>query len=180
VLESSAIEVVPAHRHADVVAELRNDAGAAPRAVVVFEVQRRVDRDEPVAWTQMLASALGRHGAEAQLVVLAFDEATARWARGPHTLGGLRLSPVVLGPRDLPHLGSVAEARAQLLLAVLIALARSAEAAGRVGRALSTEAEADILLAAEAVAELDDTVQRQRLASLVEGAAPASIRAGIL
>jgi len=179
VLESSSIEVVPAHRHADFVAELRAEAGELC-AVVVLEVQRQVDRHKPLAWTQMVASALGRHGVEVVLVVLSFDETTAAWASGPHTLGALALRPVVLGPRDLPHLGSAAEAREQLALGVLIALARSAEAVARPWRALSPEAEADILHAAEAVAELDDLAQRQRLASLVEGAAPASIRARIL
>lgn len=69
---------------------------------------------------------------------------------------------MVLGPRDLPHLASVAEA------------------AARGAAALSEESEADILLAAEAVADLTDTTVRQRLASLVEGAAPAAIRARTL
>lgn len=180
VLESTAIEVVPAHRHADFVAELRDETGGPLRAIVVLEVQRRADPDKPRAWIQMVASALGRHAARVVLVVLAFDEATARWARRPHDEGALLLRPVVLGPGDLPHLVSVADARAHLLLAVLIALARSAEAAARGRRGLSPEAELDVLHAAEAVTELADPRLRQRLASLIEGAAPADIRARIL
>ena len=128
----------------------------------------------------MAASVLGRHAARVVLVVLAFDEATARWARRPHDEGALVLRPVVLGPRDLPHLASVQDAREHLLLAVLVALARSAEAAARGRLSLSPEAEADVLYAAEAVTELADTQLRQRLASLIEGAAPAEIRARIL
>ncbi len=180
VLESTTIEVVPAHRHADFVAELRDEAGGPVRAIVVLEVQRRPDPDKPRAWIQMVASVLGRHGARVVLVVLAFDEATARWARRSHDEGALLLRPVVLGPRDLPHLASVQAAREHLLLAVLVALARSAEAAARGSRTLSPEAEADVFHAAEAVTELADTQLRQRLASLIEGAAPAEIRARIL
>jgi hypothetical protein len=180
VLESTAIEVVPAHRHADFVAELRDEAGGPVRAIVVLEVQRRPDPDKPRAWIQMVASVLGRHAARVVLVVLAFDEATARWARRPRDEGALLLRPVVLGPRDLPHLASVEEARAHVVLAVLVALARSAEAAARGRRSLSPEAEADVLYAAEAVTELADAQLRQRLASLIEGAAPAEIRARIL
>ncbi|MBK8939797.1 MAG: hypothetical protein IPM79_19795 [Polyangiaceae bacterium] len=49
-----------------------------------------------------------------------------------------------------------------LLLAVLVALARSAEVAARGPRSLTPEAEADVLRAAEAVTELTETRQRQR------------------
>ncbi|MBK6515137.1 MAG: hypothetical protein IPM79_19780 [Polyangiaceae bacterium] len=90
------------------------------------------------------------------------------------------LRPVLLGPRDLPHLASVDYAREHLLLAVLVALARSAEVDARGPRDLTPEAEADVLRAAEVVTELTDPRQRQRLASLIEGAAPAAIRATIL
>ncbi|MBK8942214.1 MAG: hypothetical protein IPM79_32570 [Polyangiaceae bacterium] len=86
----------------------------------------------------------------------------------------------MLSPRDLPHLASIDYAREHLLLAVLVALARSAEVAGRGPRGLTAEAEADVLRAAEAVTELTDPRLRQRLASLIEGAAPAEIRANIL
>lgn len=78
VLESTVIEVVPAHRHADFVAELRDEAGGEVRAVVVLEVQRRADASKPRAWMQMVASAHGPHGVDVALVVLTFDEATAR------------------------------------------------------------------------------------------------------
>ncbi|MBK8942217.1 MAG: hypothetical protein IPM79_32585 [Polyangiaceae bacterium] len=82
----------------------------------------------------------------------------------------------MLGPRDLPHLVSIDYAREHLLLAVLVALARSAEVAARGPRSLTAEAEADVLRAAEAVTELTDLRLRQRLASLIEGAAPADPR----
>ncbi len=180
VLESTAIEVVPAHRHADFVAELRDTADGPLRAIVILEVQRRADPEKPRAWIQMVASALGRHAVRVVLVVLTFDEATASWARQPRDEGALVLRPIVLGPRDLPHLASIDYAREHLLLAVLVALARSAEVAGRGPRGLTAEAEADVLRAAEAVTELTDPRLRQRLASLIEGAAPAEIRANIL
>jgi hypothetical protein len=180
VLESTAIEVVPAHRHADFVAELREEAAGPVRAIVILEVQRRVAPEKPRAWIQMVASALGRHAVRVVRVVLTFDEATAAWARRPRDDGALLLRPVVLGPRDLPHLTSLDFAREHLLLAVLVALARSAEVAARGSRGLTPEAEADVLRAAEVVTELADPRQRQRLASLIEGAAPAAIRATIL
>ena len=180
VLESTAIEVVPAHRHADFVAELRDTADGPLGAIVILEVQRRADPEKPRAWIQMVASALGRHAVRVVLVVLTFDEATASWARQPRDEGALVLRPIVLGPRDLPHLVSIDYAREHLLLAVLVALARSAEVAARGPRSLTAEAEADVLRAAEAVTELTDLRLRQRLASLIEGAAPAEIRANIL
>lgn len=178
VVDPSAIEAVPTHRSADFVALVREAAHAPVSLVAVVEVQRRSDAEKRFAWPQLLAGLAARHRAPVELVVLCFDEHTARWAREPPSIGAsLVTRPCVLGPRELPHLGSLDFARQHLELSVLVGLARAAERQPR--RRLSAEALHDLLLAVSAVAELEDHPRKYELARLLQSTAPESIRATI-
>ncbi len=179
VVDPSSSEAVPTHRSADFVALVRETLDAPVALVAVVEVQRRRDAEKRWAWPQLLAGLAARHRAPVELIVLCFDERTAGWAREPPSIGAsLVTRPCVLGPRELPHLGSLDFAKQHLELAVLVGLARAAEQQPR--RRLSGEALHDLLLAVSAVAELGAHPRKYELSRLLQSTAPESIRATII
>lgn len=107
VADSALAEVTPVLRTPDFVAEVRAEGEDKPRLILVVEVQRGTDVDKPFTSPLCLAMLHARHRVPVLLLVWVFDAKTARWARGPHVLGrGLALSPVVVGPADLPAITS--------------------------------------------------------------------------
>jgi hypothetical protein len=179
VVDPSAIDVAPSHRSADFVALLREGPESPASVALVVEVQRRVDEAKRWAWPQILATLAARHRAPAMLVVLCFDESTARWARELDAGGSLRLEPYVLGPRELPHLGSIERARRHVDLAVLIGLARAANPSAQARGTMGREALDDLLAAVASVSELEDHRRRDALAWLLRSTAPSGVRATI-
>lgn len=179
VVDPSAIDVAPSHRSADFVALLRTGPGGPVSVALVVEVQRRADEAKRWAWPQILATLAARHRAPAMLVVLCFDELTARWARELDTGDSLRLYPFVLGPRELPHLGSMEHARRHVDLAVLIGLARPANPSAQARGTMAPEALDDLLAAVASVSELEDPTRRHTLAWLLRSTAPSGVRATI-
>ncbi len=179
VVADSALTELPSQRNADFVAHVHEEGRARPRLTVIVEVQRGRRREKKYAWSEYVVRAARRHGAPVVLLVWVFDARTARWARGPHKLGpGFAYSPVVIGPEELPAVGSVEEAAAHLDLATLVALTRLGEAAAK-KTDLPGEAQAEVLRVAAAAVKLSDEEVRDRIATALYGAASVAFR-GIL
>lgn len=178
VADSALAEVTPVLRSPDFVAEVRAEGEEKPRLILVVEVQRGTDGDKPFTWPLCLAMLHARHRVPVLLLVWVFDAKTARWARGPHVLGrGFALSPVVVGPANLPAVASAAEATEHLELAVLVALTRLGEAAARGADLPDAAAQAEVLRVAEAATQLEDENMKRKVASLLHGAAKEPFRA---
>lgn len=95
---------------------------------VVTEVQLRADARKRRTWPAYVATLHARLGCPVMLLVLCPDPAVAAWAANPIVVGepGLVLTPVVLGPGDVPVITDPALARLHPELAVLSALAHGA------------------------------------------------------
>ena len=98
-------QAVPAEWRADLVVELRGgpDHDGAVMGVVV-EIQRSRDDDKRRSWPFYAAALHARLRCPTCLIVIATDEATARWAATPleSVQLGSSLVPLVLGPDDIP------------------------------------------------------------------------------
>lgn len=123
---------------------------AAPRAVLVIEVQTLIDAAKRHTWPLYLAGAFARHRCDADLVVVTLDRDIAAWAARPILTGalggGLALTPLVVGPDRIPRITDPDHARRVPELAVLSALAHAGE----------PDAEPIALAALTALADLDN------------------------
>lgn len=166
-------EVVPVLRSADFVALIHAGLTRTIELVIVVEVQRNIDDDKQYVWPQYVVGLGAQHRAPVLLLVWTFDEPVARWARRACPAGpSLRLTPTVIGPRDLPRIRSTEDARAHVELTMLTALTRLGG-----GRPPTPAAEEEVLRVAEVVAHLPDTDRRRRYASLLHAAARDPFRA---
>lgn len=122
-------EVTPTEYRADVV--LRGEG-----VYVIVEVQRAVDARKRRTWMGYVAGASARHGCDVILLVVALDDAVAKWAREPIRTGhpGFDLVPIVVGPSQLPKRLDATVASACPELAVLCAMVHGR---GRHGFALA-------------------------------------------
>lgn len=90
----------------------------------VVEIQLRQDPDKSFSWPAYVCNLRSRIRSPVCLLVLAGDEAVARWARRAIHLGGdNHFKPWVLGPSDVPEITDEATARADPELALLSAVA---------------------------------------------------------
>jgi hypothetical protein len=121
-------DVAPTEYRADAVVTL-NVADTAVFAVVV-EVQLRVDARKRRTWPAYVATLHARLGCPVMLLVVCPDHTVAAWSAAPVVIGdpGLVLTPVVLGPRQVPVVTDVEEARRHPELTVLSALAHGGRA----------------------------------------------------
>jgi hypothetical protein len=73
---------------------------------VIVEVQLRPDQRKHLSWPAYLATARARLGSPALLLVICPESRVAAWARQSIPLGhpGLVLTPLVLGPEEVPVL----------------------------------------------------------------------------
>jgi hypothetical protein len=127
-VSESTFPVSMADTHADVVIVLRG-ADAAPRLVVVVEVQLAVDRDKPRRWLTYHVAAEQRHACMAVVFVVAPDARVARWARKPRAVGPRgNFAPLVLGPDEIPRIADLTEIERSAELAVLSLLAHRRDA----------------------------------------------------
>lgn len=101
------------------------DANGQPALAVVVEVQRSRDQDKPYSWPVYLATLRSRFRCHALLVVLAPDAAIARWCARPIPMGqpGWVLTPLVVGPDNVPVVVDPEEVRAHPWLAAFSVLA---------------------------------------------------------
>ena len=124
-LESGDLsEHTPAAYHADALVTF---GGEQPTLAVVVEVQLRPDRRKHLSWPAYLATARARLNCPVMLLVICPEGGAAAWARRPIPLGhpGLVLTPLVLGPDEVPVL-TVAEDVAAPELAVVSAAVHGA------------------------------------------------------
>lgn len=127
-------ELAPTELRADAVVRLRGPPG---RCAVVVEVQLADDPAKSWSWPAYLANLRARERSDVLLLVLTLDAALAGRLARPIPLGhpGFALTPLVLGPTELPVITDREEAARSPELAVLSALAHGrgpqAEAIGR-------------------------------------------------
>ena len=113
-------QIQPTEYRADLVVLLLR--GNAVLGIVV-EVQLAPDERKDFVWPVYVTSLRARLRCPVHLLVVAYDEATARWARRPIDLGGAnRFTPWVIGPSAVPHVTDPEQAREDPELAVLSAL----------------------------------------------------------
>ena len=129
-LESSELgDVVPPEYRADVVIVLALEGGRAVLALAL-EAQLGVDPRKRFTWPVYETSLRARHGCDAAVLVIAPDEAVARWCEEPIAIGpaGCVMRPIVIGPARVPIVTDEAVARAEPELAVLSAIAHGRDA----------------------------------------------------
>jgi hypothetical protein len=126
-IESAELtDIQPAEYRADLVVLLLDDV---PVLGIVVEVQLRPHEDKRFSWPVYVAGLRARIRCPVCLLVVAADEAVARWAARPIELGGSsRLVPLVLGPAGVPEVTDGDEARRDPELAVLSAMAHGRDA----------------------------------------------------
>lgn len=105
---------------------LRMIPGAAPVHAFILEVQLAPDPRKDFTWLTYLGGIEAREGCPVTLVVLTLDERTARWAAALHSRrggGSAVITPLVIGPAQIPRITDLAQARASPEMAVLSAAA---------------------------------------------------------
>jgi hypothetical protein len=121
-------DVAPTEYRADAVVTL--NVADNPVLAVVVEVQLRVDARKRRTWPAYVATLHARLGCPVMLLVVCSDPMVAEWCAKPVVIGdpGLVLTPVVLGPRQVPVVTDVEVARRHPELTVLSALAHGGRA----------------------------------------------------
>jgi len=148
VVGSEVIKARPDSLRADLVLRLGEPSEPAWLALVV-EVQLRTKEDKRLKWPVYVAGVRAELACPVVLVVVAPRASVARWARARIELGhpGFALQPIVLGPDGIPVIDDAEEARRNVRLAILSAMAHGRGARGY-----------DVGLAAlRAVAQLDES-----------------------
>jgi hypothetical protein len=140
-------EVQPAEYRADLVLLLLDDV---PVFGIVVEVQLSPDDRKQYVWPVYVAGLRARLECPVSLLVITADDACARWAAKPISLGGDScLVPWVVGPSGVPEVTDEAVALADPELAVLSAMAH--------GKSTDTEKSIRIAQVAQQVsANLDE------------------------
>lgn len=114
-------EIQPAEYRADLVVLLLD---GAPVLGIVIEVQLSADERKRFVWPAYVANLRARFECPVCLLVVAGDEAVARWASKPVEIGGgNRFVPLVLGPSGVPEITDEVAAQSDPELAVLSAMA---------------------------------------------------------
>jgi hypothetical protein len=155
VFSAELTEIAPAEYRADLIVRLFGDScGENPVYAVIVEVQLQRKEEKRYVWPYYAASLRARLRCPVGLLVVAADDAVARWASKPVKTGGVfPYAPYVLGPSGVPAVESEVEARAHPELAVLSAMAH--------GRDADPARAARIAAAAHAASlNLDDDVSR--------------------
>ncbi|WP_285491800.1 hypothetical protein [Actinomadura sp. NBRC 104425] len=121
----------------DRLAELRADAvieywEKTRRFAVIVEVQLDHDRGKHFSWPAYMMGLRARLRCPVILLVLSPDQTAAKWCARTIDLGhpGMTLTPIVLGPREIPYVTDPEHAARVPELAVLSALAHGAAPGG--------------------------------------------------
>lgn len=120
-------DVAPTEYRADAVVTLENPDGTAMSVVV--EVQLKADPRKRRSWPAYLGTLYARLGRPVALLVVCPQRSVAEWCAEPITIGppGSVVTPVALGPEQLPVVTDLEVARRLPEFAVLSAIAHSAE-----------------------------------------------------
>jgi hypothetical protein len=123
---SDLTDVAPTEYRADAVITLANDTGLV--LAVVIEAQLRIDPRKRQTWPVYVATLHARLGCPIILLIVCPKPAVATWCAEPIVIGtpGLTLTPVVLGPNDVPVVTDPDQAKRQPELAVLSAMTHGA------------------------------------------------------
>src|SRR5579883_514559 len=130
VVDPATRAVIPTGQRSDVAVLLEDNGRAVLGAIL--EPQGRPDPDKWFAWPKYTADLHAEIRCDTYLIVLALSRSVAAWAREPirSFQPGHGLRPYVIGPDDLPHVHSVAEARAEPWLAALSAMVHANDRGG--------------------------------------------------
>jgi hypothetical protein len=102
-------EIQPAEYRADLVIALTD---GVPRLGIVVEVQLSTDDRKRFVWPAYVANLRARLKCQVCLLVIAGDEAVARWAAKPVNMGGgNHFAPLVLRPASVPEITDTAQAQ---------------------------------------------------------------------
>ena len=119
-------QVQPAEYRADLVVLLLE---GVPVFGIVVEVQLSTDERKRYVWPVYITGLRARIECPVCLLVVTADDACARWAAKPISLGGAScVVPWVLGPSGVPEITDQASALADPELAVLSAMAHGRDA----------------------------------------------------
>jgi len=126
IADTQLAQVIAAGRAPDLVLVLKDRAGRAVR-VLVIEVQRKRDREKERSWPMYIPVLGAKWDCDVVLLVVAVEDRVARWAKGPFETGhpGYTLTPLVIGPSELPLLLDVAQVAKAPELAVLTCVAHA-------------------------------------------------------
>lgn len=115
-------EIVPRELRADLVVNLVDEA---PVLTIVVEVQLNSDPDKEYVWPTYVTGARMRHRCPACVLVVVPDPTLAKRLARPILVGPgpSQITPLVLGPRSIPAITDVEEAKERPELAVLSAMA---------------------------------------------------------
>ncbi|WP_405615494.1 hypothetical protein [Streptomyces sp. NBC_00076] len=132
VLPTDLTEARPVERRVDTL--LRFDCDGADSFLLAVESQGKKDPDKPASWAYYLSYLHTKYKIPPLLLVVCQDRATAEWAVRPVPIGpaqwpALVLRPLVAGPHNLPVITDPDEARADLALTALSAIAHAKEPA---------------------------------------------------
>ncbi|MEJ1962525.1 MAG: DUF4351 domain-containing protein [Gammaproteobacteria bacterium] len=126
VVSADLTDIQPAEYRADMVIQFSTDR---PVHAVVVEVQLSRNKRKPFVWPAYVANLRARLECPVSLLVVAADDAVARWAARTVEMGGLhQFTPYVLGPSGVPAITDEALARDNPELAVLSAMAHGRDA----------------------------------------------------
>ena len=119
-------DVAPTEYRADAVVTLSDDNGLV--LAVVVEAQLRIDPRKRQTWPVYVATLHARLGCPIILLVVCPRAAVATWCAEPIVTGspGLTLTPVVLGPQDVPVVTDPDQAKRHPELTVLSAMTHGA------------------------------------------------------
>ncbi|MBF6173025.1 hypothetical protein [Nocardia blacklockiae] len=115
-------DIDPTEYRADAVVALTSNG--APALGVIVEAQLRPDSGKPWSWPVYLVTLRARLRCPVVLLILCPNDRTATWCRTPITLApGCVLTPVVIGPTDVPIITDPVAAEANPEMTVLSAIA---------------------------------------------------------
>jgi hypothetical protein len=134
VLDTVLTELNPIERRVDTLLLQQSES-----TKLIFAIESQLDdaKDKPASWAYYIAHLHAKHRCPVILLVVCADLMTAKWARGPHTIGldgwpSLTLTPIVYAPDNVPVINELAEASKDIVLTVFSALThgRSPQVAG--------------------------------------------------
>ncbi|AKT37650.1 hypothetical protein [Chondromyces crocatus] len=134
IVSAELTEAIPVEHRADLVVLLA--AGDFKRAIVI-EVQLRRDPRKRYTWPLYVAGVHARYECPTCLLVLTIHEDLMKWCAKPIEMGhpGFVMTPLVLGPGNIPLMIDIERARAAPELVVLSAMAHGQGVAGEaIGR----------------------------------------------
>ncbi|MDJ1134646.1 hypothetical protein [Streptomyces iconiensis] len=138
VLNCDVTEIQPVERRVDTLLNVKCPDGRA--YPLIIEAQSKKDPEKALSWAYYLSFLASKYKTHhPTLLVVCRDKVTADWARGPFTIGppsrpNLMVSPLVLGPHNVPVIMDANRAAADLPLTVFSALTHSAD--DRIGEIL--------------------------------------------